>query len=161
MEKTTVTYSSNNMIPCHDLRTGNIILVNNRLRKVVSISNSYTLTDHSTVGVESITNEEPETYAVQHIEPVLLTGAILQQCNFVFYDYFKFWQLIGSGQLRTEMNIDLDFNILDFMRRPIIKKVSSLHQLQNIYYMLHGTELNFDVDTVAGAEIPENLVTAN
>src|SRR5688572_8598432 len=106
------------MIPCHDLRTGNIILVNNQMRKVSAISNSNTLTDRSSVGIESITNEETETYSVEDINPVLVTDAILQQCNFIFHDYFRFWQLVGSGLPRTEMDIDLDYNIIDFMRRP-------------------------------------------
>ena len=116
--------------------------------KVSSISNNNTHTDRSSVGVESITNEETETYNVENINPVLVTDAILQQCNFIFHDYFKFWQLISSGPPRTEMDIDQDYNIIDFMRRPVVKKIASLHQLQNIYYMLHGKELDFDADTV-------------
>jgi hypothetical protein len=91
---------------------------------------------------------------------VRLTNAILQQCNFIFRDYIKFWQLITSGQPRTEMNIDLDYNIIDFMRRPVVKKLTSLHQLQNIYYMLHGKELDFDVDPVEVADISLSVAFA-
>lgn len=65
------------MIHCHDLRTGNIILVNNRLRRVATINNSNTLTDHSSVGVESITNEGPDHYSVENIGPVPITDDIL------------------------------------------------------------------------------------
>jgi hypothetical protein len=148
------------MIPCHDLRTGNIILVNNRLRKVSTISNSSSLADHSSVGVESITSEENENYAVEDIQPVPMSEAVLQQCNFIFRDYFKFWQLVSKGQPRTEMNIDLDYNIIDFMRRPVVKNVTSLHQLQNIYYMLHGKELDFDVDPIEVAEMPRTVAFA-
>jgi len=149
------------MIPCHDLRTGNIILVNNRLRKVFAIVNSNMLSDHSSVGVESITNGESDNYPVENINPVLLTDAVLQQCNFVFREYFKFWQLVSTSQPRTEMNIDLDYNIIDFLRRPVIKKITSLHQLQNIYYILNGKELDFDVDTIIGAEPKSSVFAGN
>jgi hypothetical protein len=141
------------MIPCHELRTGNIILVNNRLRKVSTITNSHSLADHSSVGVESITNGEPDNYPVENIDPVVLTDLILQQCSFVYHKYFKFWQLIrGIAERRSEMDIDRDYNIIDFMRKPVVKKVTSLHHLQNIYYMLNGKELVFDEDVIQGAE---------
>jgi hypothetical protein len=135
------------MIACHDLRTGNIILVNNRLRKVTMISNSETLTDQSVVGVESINDKGKENYPVEDLQPVPMSEAILQQCNFIYRDHFKFWQLISAVGERTEMDIDPDFNLIDFMRRPVVKKIAALHQLQNIYYMLHGKELDFDVAT--------------
>jgi hypothetical protein len=81
---------------------------------------------------------------LQVLEPVPLTDAVLRQCNFVYNDYFKFWRLVtGAGEARSEMDIDRDYNILDFMRKPIVKKVASLHQLQNVYFMLMGKELAF------------------
>jgi len=135
------------MIPCHDLRTGNIILVNDRLRRVTMISNSHTLTDQSLVGVESITNEENESYPVQDVQPVPMSEAVLQQCSFTYHQYFKFWQLIGTDGGRREMDIDSDYNLIDFMRRPVVKNIQSLHQLQNIYYMLFNKEMDFDVET--------------
>jgi translation elongation factor P/translation initiation factor 5A len=135
------------MIPCHDLRTGNIVLVNNRLRKVNMISNSETLTDQSLVGVQSIGYTENENYPVEEIQPVPMSTAILEQCHFTYHSYFKFWQLISSEGSRSEMDIDSDYTLIDFMRRPIVKHISSLHQLQNIHYMLFNKELDFDVDT--------------
>lgn len=132
------------MIPCHDLRTGNIILVNNQLRKVSTITNSRSLVDHSSVGVDRITDDGTDNYPVENIDPVRLTDAILQQCNFVYHDYFKFWQLIsGQEESRSEMDLDRDYNVLDFMRKPIVKRVASLHQLQNIYFLLKGKELPY------------------
>ncbi len=135
------------MIPCHALRTGNIILVNNRLRRVTMISNSRTLTDQPLVGVESINYDENENYPVEDIQPVPMSEAVLQQCKFNYQQYFKFWQLISTEGGRKEMNIDSDYNLIDFMRRPMVKNIASLHQLQNIYYMLFNKELDFDVDT--------------
>jgi hypothetical protein len=135
------TSKTHNMIPCHDLRTGNYLLVNNLRRKVVTISNSNALPDLSWVGVESTTHGTEDVFPVDAVYPVALSDAILQQCHFVYHDYFKFWQLIKEDPQRSEMNIDRDYNIIDFMRRSVVKNVASLHQLQNIYYLLMGKEL--------------------
>jgi len=81
-------------------------------------------------------------YNLEDVEPVALTDDILKQCGFVFHDYFKFWQLITTG-IRSEMNISPDYEVIDFMRKPILKKLTSLHQLQNIYFLLKGRELEF------------------
>jgi hypothetical protein len=135
------------MIACHELRTGNIILVNNRLRRVTMIGNSHTLTDQSLVGVESITNEENENFPIADIQPVPMSEAVLQQCNFTYQQHFKCWQLISTDGGRREMDIDADYNLIDFMRRPVVKSIKSLHQLQNIYYMLFDKEMDFDVET--------------
>ncbi|RYF81441.1 MAG: hypothetical protein EON98_12375, partial [Chitinophagaceae bacterium] len=123
------------MIPCHELRTGNIILVNNRLRRVSMICNSRTLTDQPLVGVEGLQQEVHENYPAGEIQPVPLSDNVLQQCNFVYRDHFQFWQLVSTDGGRTEMDIDRDYNLIDFMRRPVVKNIASLHQLQNIYYM--------------------------
>jgi hypothetical protein len=42
------------------------------------------------------------------------------------------------------MDIDPDYNVLDFMRRPVVKKLSSLHQVQNVYFFLKGEELGLE-----------------
>ena len=63
-----------------------------------------------------------------------------------YHQHFNFWQLINTDGRRTEMDIDPDYTLIDFMRRPIVKNIASLHQLQNLYYMLFNKELDFDVD---------------
>jgi len=87
-------------------------------------------------------------YRFDQIEPVPLTDDVLKQCGFVYHDYFKFWQLITTGT-RSEMDIDSDYDVIDFMRRPIIKSLASLHQLQNVYFMLKGRELKLYDTTIA------------
>ena len=94
------------------------------MRRISAITNSNTITDHSSVGVESITNGEEETFPVENIHPVPLTDAILQQCNFIFHDYFKFWQMISKGPPRTEKDINLDYNLIDYMQRPVVKRLA-------------------------------------
>ncbi len=41
------------------------------------------------------------------------------------------------------MDIDRDYNVIDFMRRPLVRSITSLHQLQNIYFSLKGKEIGF------------------
>jgi hypothetical protein len=127
------------MIPSNELRIGNHVLVNETPRKVSAISG----TTVSTTGTEN-SREAATEHRFEQIQPVPLTDDRLIECGFVYHDYFKFWQLLSSkAGLRSEMDIDRDYDIIDFMRRPIIRKVASLHQLQNIYFMLKGTELDF------------------
>lgn len=137
------------MIPCNELRIGNYVMADEKMQRVSLINNKASLTHVSSIDVEE--NEEglgKHTFA--SIKPVPLSDDILRQCDFVYHNYFKFWQLIGGeGSNRSEMNIDRDYNVLDFMRKPIVKKVSSLHQLQNVYFMLKGKELPFQTAEVA------------
>jgi hypothetical protein len=127
------------MIPSNELRIGNYVLCEGQLERLAMINNKT-----SAIEVEKANVDEKGEIGFSNIQPVLLTDDILRQCGFIYHDYFKFWQLIvGKDELRSEMDIDRDYNIIDFMRRPLVKKVSSLHQLQNIYFMLKGQELLF------------------
>lgn len=126
------------MISCYELRIGNYVLVDGDLQEVSAI----TSTTVSTFDAEKKEEQEVSKHRLQSIQPVPLTDDILQQCGFVYHDYFKFWQLITTG-IRSEMNISPDYEVIDFMRKPILKKLTSLHQLQNIYFLLKGRELQF------------------
>ena len=107
-------------------------------------------TSSETIALPSAKGEEAANqtkHLLESLRPVPLSDVVLKQCGFVYQDYFKFWQLItGAEENRSEMDIDRDYNILDFMRKPIVKKVLTLHQLQNIYYMLNGKELAYQVN---------------
>jgi hypothetical protein len=131
------------MIPCYELRLGNYVLVEQTIQQVSMIDDASS----TTTALPGLSGEEPAANKPRRLEmlqPVPLTDSVLRQCNFVYHEYFKFWQLItGAEENRSEMNIDRDYNILDFMRKPVVKKVASLHQLQNIYFMLKGKELVF------------------
>jgi hypothetical protein len=125
------------MIPAFELRIGDYVLVNENIEEISKLTRSNASTVKNQDG-EQITTE----HSLEHIQPVRLTDDILKQCGFVFHHYFKFWQLISTG-IRSEMNISPDYEVIDFMRKPILKKLVSLHQLQNIYFMLKGRELQF------------------
>jgi len=47
------------------------------------------------------------------------------------------------------MDIDSDYDVIDFMRKPVVKNLVSLHQLQNAYFMLKGRELKLYKTTIA------------
>jgi len=126
------------MISCYELRLGNRILVNDKLQQVSGI----TATKIFTIDAEENNELTASEYAQEKLEPVALTDELLKECGFVFHDYFKFWQLVTTG-IRSEMDLSPDYEVIDFMRKPILKKLTSLHQLQNIYFMLKGRELKF------------------
>ena len=132
------------MISCYELRIGNCVFVDETLQEVSGI----TSTTVSTFDPENNKEEYAVEHSLQNIQPVLLTNDILKQCGFIYHDYFKFWQLITTG-IRSEMNISPDYEVIDFMRKPILKKLTSLHQLQNIYFLLKGRELKFSQKSIA------------
>ena len=132
------------MISCYELRLGNSILVNGNIQQVSMITAKTIFAVDAEQGIEHKASE----YSLEKVEPVPLTNEVLKQCGFLYHDYFKFWQLITTG-IRSEMDISPDFEVIDFMRRPIIKKLASLHQLQNVYFMLKGRELKLNKNIMA------------
>jgi len=132
------------MISCHELRLGNRVLVDKNLQQVSMITGTTVFT----IDAEKSSGQKASEQSFEQIEPVPLTDDVLKQCGFVFHGYFKFWQLLTTGA-RSEMDVDSDYDVIDFMRRPIIKKMASLHQLQNVYFMLKGSELKLYDTTIA------------
>jgi hypothetical protein len=136
------------MISCYELMIGNYVLIGEKLQTVTAISSSVV----STVDQEEGNEQIPSEHNLGSLRPVILTDDILKQCGFVYHDYFKFWQLITTG-IRSEMNVSPDYEVIDFMRKPILKKLTSLHQLQNIYFLLKGRELKFSKNAVANGQL--------
>lgn len=97
------------------------------------------------VGYEEPSDQGQHTCPLAQVQPVPLSDELLQQAGFHFHPYFQFWQKIetGNGE-RSELDLDRDYNVIDFMRRPLVKGIASLHQLQNIFYSLKGRELDVD-----------------
>jgi hypothetical protein len=126
------------MISCYELRIGNYVLVESDIKQV-SMINSTTV---HTVDAERNSAQPESEHDLENIQPVLLTDDVLKQCGFIYHDYFKFWQLITSG-IRSEIDINSDYDVIDFARKPILRKLRFLHQLQNVYFMLKGRELAF------------------
>jgi hypothetical protein len=129
------------MIPCNELRIGNYFLLDGQLHRVSMLNG--TRHGDTMVGYEDESDQHPHTCTPAQLQPVPLDETLLQQAGFRYHPYFQFWQRVTneSGVL-SEMDIDSDYNVIDFMRRPIVKGISSLHQLQNIFYSLKGKELD-------------------
>jgi len=143
------------MIPTYELRLGNYILVDQNLKRVSGISGTTVFT----VDAEGTSEEAASEDKQENINPIALADEVLKECGFVYHDYFKFWQLITTG-IRSEMNISPDYEVIDFMRKPILKKLTSLHQLQNVYFMLKERELKLDTSALAreSKRMPESSV---
>lgn len=147
------------MVLINELRIGNYISIQGKVKRISLVSNDAAFSKSPVIRFEGEQQEELQSCGAAEVQPVLLSDLILSQCGFVFHDYFKFWQLVeSSASKRFELDIDSDYNIIDFMRRPIIRKVRSLHQLQNICFILKGAELNFqpDLSFVSSLSIPVN-----
>jgi len=127
------------MIKANELRIGNYILINGARQQVNSINarNNGIQVGYLVAGVEKV-----ENCTSAAVQPLLLNNEVLADCGFEFDDYYKLWQKKIDGK-KADMQINLDYDITDFMRRPLIKAISSLHQLQNIYFALKGNELEF------------------
>jgi len=132
------------MISRYELRLGNRVLVDKNLQQVSMITGATVFTND----VEESHEQKVSEQSFEQIESVPLTDDVLKQCGFVYHNYFKFWQHITTG-ITSEMDINSDYDVIDFMRRPIIKKMASLHQLQNVYFMLKGRELKLNETTIA------------
>ena len=128
------------MIPCNELRIGDYVLINENMERISAI----TTTNVSTSALENSNDDIVAQHSLEAVLPVPLTDDVIKQCGFVFHDYFKFWQLVSTG-IRSEMNISPDYEVIDFMRKPILKKLTALHQLQNIYFILKGRELKMQL----------------
>lgn len=131
------------MISAYELRLGNYVLVNENLKKISVV----TRTKVSTIDMKGNIEETQSENNLESISPVPLTDDVIKACGFVYHDYFKFWQRISTG-IRSEMDLSPDYEVIDFMRKPILKKLTSLHQLQNIYFMLKGRELQIEKERV-------------
>lgn len=129
------------MISSNELRLGNYVLVNQSLKKISALTGTTAFTIDAEGSIEQTASEN----SLESISPVPLTDDVIKACGFVYHDYFKFWQRITTG-IRSEMDLSIDYEVIDFMRKPILKKLYALHQLQNIYFMLKGRELQIETE---------------
>ncbi len=110
------------MIPKNELRTGNWVTKN--------------------FGANIKLIEGSQIDESEHFLPIILSDEVLLLCGFSFNDYFKLWQKARKlPQAGTELEMDMAYNVRDFGNRYIGVKLTSLHQLQNLFFMLRGTEM--------------------
>lgn len=132
------------MILNSELRIGNYVNVKGKVRKIAMISNFKDLVNIPSIGY--YVGEDIEYFPSNddHLQPLQLTEDVLKECGFLFDHYFQLWQKakekIGSGM---ELELDTSYNVVDFLRRPLLKEVTTVHCLQNFYFALKGKELVF------------------
>lgn len=137
-------FKANFMIPFSELRIGNYVLVDSIVRKIAMISSIEDKTQWPSVGYYVGEDLHFIGCDSEHLQAVSLSNNELEKSGFLFDSYFKLWQkpklATGTGM---EMELDRDYNVVDFLRRPLLKEVKSMHRLQNLYYALLGKELVF------------------
>lgn len=124
------------MIPCNELRIGNYVLIDKSLQQVSMITSATV----SAFNTDRSDGQLWHEYNLENVQPVPLTDDILKQCGFVYHDYFKVWQLITEG-IVSDMDVNNDYDVVDFGRRPVVKKIESLHRLQNVLFTMKSKEL--------------------
>jgi hypothetical protein len=124
------------MIQANELRIGNYI------------QSSLLPTKHKVVGFMNRNNKTDLYTDLQQAysdcedwEPIPVTEDILLKCGFIHqpqYDYWRIYALqkdfiiMHGGDKNTWVLCDIDITVM----------ISSLHQLQNLYFALMGEELN-------------------
>jgi hypothetical protein len=111
-------------------------MVNQMVQEVRMISNTSVFT----IDPEAASGQSPTEHSYKEINPVELTDDILKQYGFIYHDHFQYWQLKNAG-IRSEMDINRNYEVINFLGKPIIKRLASLHQLQNAYFAMKGREL--------------------
>ncbi|RYY41453.1 MAG: hypothetical protein EOO08_01550 [Chitinophagaceae bacterium] len=128
------------MIAIKEFRIGNHVLVGSDICTVTLLNEDNEFADGPSVGFESPSGHGFRKVTDPTLQAVPLTDALLDRLAYVFHPYFKLWQHPRSAGAYS-MELDRDHTALDFNHRPIIKEIKTLHQLQNLYFLLSGEEL--------------------
>src|SRR5689334_3781194 len=120
------------MINTQELRIGSYILVDNIIRKVCSIKNEGTL-QMPNIGFENNGSCEYEAASSERLMPVPISNELLTALGFTFHSYYKTWQ--HEKHLKTvTVELNTEYNAVDFSHRTLVKDVHYLHLLQNLFY---------------------------
>lgn len=87
--------------------------------------------------------EEVQKYN-DNVCPITLTTAVLESCGMIYDKHLDEWHLLNDWVFYTanmKNVIEFDYEI----------KLQYLHQLQNLYFVLTGEELEIDIDKLQHA----------
>lgn len=131
------------MVPTSEFRLGNYVidkLRNNRMRPLGAISTRYTglmeqvMFDHSTDNWQHC----------RDIDPIPITPKILEKCGFVKTDCG--FVITETDEFRSKLTLQLhDEKTYKFDCSGFWYGINHLHQLQNLYYILTGSELTIPI----------------
>jgi len=126
------------MINYKEARAGNIVMYDNRLFQIESISRSLPClnTDEFGIGVVDWNN----------INPIPLTPEILEKCGFEWSIYHQAWHKQGFVFDLSERSVGGFFMHKSRLNSEIIcPEIQYLHQLQNLYFALTNSELTINL----------------
>ena len=130
------------MINTQELRIGSYILVDNTIRKVCSIKSDESAAAKPFVGFENNNSCEYEAAISDRLTPVPVTNELLTALGFTFHSYHKTWQHEKPKKTVT-IELNTEYNAVDFSHRTLVKDVHYLHLLQNLFYSVQQQELFF------------------
>jgi len=122
------------MIAANELRIGNYIVSRNgEVKKVENVQkNSFNQIMDS--------DDVSGSYLLSHYSGIPLTPEILEKCGFDKNGYLKL-----TNNIRLEWSFGNDFWLSNTEGETLFtfENVTSLHQLQNLYFTLTGEELTY------------------
>jgi hypothetical protein len=128
------------MINIHEFRIGNYVLADNVIRRVCLINNDPGITQTQGIGYLMDDDCHYEKSDSPKLSAVILTDEVLEEFGFNFHEHYKLWQHPKPANSYT-IELDRDYNALDFSHRPILKNIKHFHILQNLFYTIQGEEL--------------------
>lgn len=126
-----------------ELRIRNKVLHNGKIKTVHCITNTSV---SFFIGYDPKNREMTQCFLYSGIESVLLTPEILEKCGF---EKRNGYHILVSANHRLSYYDDTDewelchYSKLDYIQIPVYPK--HLHQLQNLYFALTGTELDVNI----------------
>lgn len=141
------------MIDSRDLRINNLLICKNQLSKVTEIY-------HDSFWVVDINTKLSYSSYQQHIKPIKITAAILEQVGFVkLKESDDDISIYERGFMRNNMRVQIqtkhfdiiilfEFQLCGFNEISGINECRYLHQLKNLYYSLTKQELPIDINTL-------------
>lgn len=128
------------MVNSNEFRVGNFILVDGVRRRVCSIRNEQT----NSIGYDFEGGRHFEDCDSERLQAVPIDNVLLKELGFVYHDYFKLWQRARPEKSFT-IELNTDYDALDFSHNYIVRNMQFLHQLQNLFFSVQGRELFFEV----------------
>lgn len=122
------------MIAKNDLRIGNVVDCYSYRLRISQLTIDYATATPDTEGA----------FLYKDMQPIPLTPSILEGCGFVKWKELHFQQW-GYVQRNVIIEVNDDGTILYIHEPNITLIITTVHQLQNLFYCLCGEELIIDL----------------
>lgn len=123
------------MVKANELRIGNLLLMT--FEGVIEAMTARS------IGYINTANNKGHTHP---FEPILLTEEILIKAGFEKIDYPNFQLKIGNLKLKCRIQGAINVCYSELEDIYLGDRIKYVHDLQNFYFALRGTELNITLD---------------